>query len=305
MKTLIIGYGSIGARHTRLLSELGSNVAVVSKRNIDFEVVYNTIPEAIKAWQPKYVIVANKTHDHYDTLHQLAQCGYNGIVLVEKPLFAQYQNIPDNNFNQLFVAYNLRFHPILQKLQNMLQNETVISANIYVGQYLPNWRPETDYRSSYSASVSQGGGVLRDLSHELDYINWLFGKWQRIIALGGKYSNLHIDSDDVFAAMVETTNCPVLTLQLNYLDRNTRRFILINTTNHTIMADLVGGVLQIDDQTEKFEVPRDYTYLSQHKAIMSDDTRSVCTAQDGKQVMAMIAAAEQSILKKAWVQSEC
>ena len=32
-------------------------------------------------------------------------------------------------------------------------------------------------RKSYSASKSKGGGVLLDLSHEIDYINWLFGSF--------------------------------------------------------------------------------------------------------------------------------
>ena len=36
---------------------------------------------------------------------------------------------------------------------------------------------KSNYLKSYSASKSKGGGVLLDLSHEIDYINWLFGSF--------------------------------------------------------------------------------------------------------------------------------
>ena len=38
-----------------------------------------------------------------------------------------------------------------------------------------NWRPKQDYHTSYSAYKNKGGGVLLDLSHELDYATWIFG----------------------------------------------------------------------------------------------------------------------------------
>ena len=41
--------------------------------------------------------------------------------------------------------------------------------------YLPHWRPEKDYRTSVSAIPSLGGGALRELSHEFDYLLELFG----------------------------------------------------------------------------------------------------------------------------------
>ena len=53
---------------------------------------------------------------------------------------------------------------------------SVRNVIIEAGNDLRRWRPDTDYKSSVSASARLGGGVLRELSHELDYLMWIFGK---------------------------------------------------------------------------------------------------------------------------------
>lgn len=300
MKALVVGYGSIGSRHARLLTALGCEVAAVSSRNIDFPVHYRTLADAL-AWQPEYVVIANRTSQHYKTLTELAERGFTGTVLVEKPLSHEEDKLPSQEFKRAFVGYNLRFHPVLQKLRTVLQNEKVISVLAYVGQYLPTWRPGSDYRSSYSADINAGGGVLRDLSHELDYLNWLLGGWEQLTAVGGHYSRLEIKSDDVWIIMMHTTKCPLVSVQMNYLDRVARRLVLINTDDHTIEADLVKGTIMIDNTTEEFRTDRDFTYLAQHRAILEDRKESLCTLPEGMEVLHMIHAIERSARQKEWV----
>lgn len=298
---LIVGYGSIGSRHARLLTELGCRTVVVSKRDVDFPARYSDLEHALATEQPDYVVVANATNQHHATLLTLAQLGYTGTVLVEKPLFSDFEVLGKLPFKQIFVAYNLRFHPIIQRLKNLLEGEEILSVQAYVGQYLPDWRPATDYRESYSANASQGGGALRDLSHELDYLLWMLGGWQKVSALGGHLSPLEISSDDVFALMLTTPACPIAMLQLNYLDKLARRTVLINTANHTIEADLIKGVVTLDRQTETFTVGRDDTYRAMHEAVISGKSDSLCSLTEGSEVMRLIAAAEQSAITEEWV----
>lgn len=302
LKAVVIGYGSIGARHARLLTELGCSTAVVSRRKVDFPVSYPGLIEALATGHPNYIVIANMTNQHHGTLSALAQLGYRGLVLVEKPLFSNWVEITPQPFRETFVAYNLRFHPIIQRLKTLLKGEKVLSVQAYVGQHLPDWRPVSDYRISYSASAEQGGGALRDLSHELDYLTWLLGKWQRVSALGGHFSSLEIDSDDTFALMLVTPSCPIVTLQLNYLDRLGRRSILINTTNHTIEADLVRGTITIDREIESFVIARDDTYRTMHEAILSGNTDTLCTLDEGTETLRLIAAAERAAKHGAWVE---
>lgn len=301
MRSLVIGYGSIGSRHTRILKELGYRVAVVSTREIDYELRYNNLEEAICFEKPKYIIVANQTSQHLSTLYELIKLNYKGTILVEKPLFGYSLEMPEHNFKKGFVAYNLRFHPIIQRIYELIKEEKIISVQAYVGQYLPLWRPQTDYRSSYSAKKDLGGGVLRDLSHELDYLNWLLGGWQKLSALGGHFSHLDIDSEDVSSVMMVTNKCPIVTLQMNYLDRVSRREILINTDRNTIKADLVNGVLWLDGQIEEYKIDRDYTYRCQHESILQSKFENICTFEEGLEIVKMIEAIEVSIKDRVWI----
>lgn len=304
MNIIVIGYGSIGSRHARILTDLGYRVAVLSKRKINYPLLYNSITDAIREFNPEYVIIANETSRHLDVLYELIDQDFSGAVLTEKPLCANINAIkhfPKNRLKHLFVAYNLRFHPVIQKLKYILINEKVLSINIYVGQYLPEWRPNTDYRQHYSAIKDLGGGVLRDLSHELDYLNWLFGDWIRLVALGGHYSNLEITSDDLFSIMIEMKNIPIVNIQMNYLDRFSRREIIINTNMHTYKADLVNNQLQIDKQQYSFLYHRDMTYKLLHESILTNNFTDVCSLDEGIETMKMIEAVEQSAKLGRWI----
>ena len=301
MKALVIGFGSIGARHARLLGELGANVAVVSRRDIDVRNAYSTIPEAVADWNPDYVVVASRTHEHRGDFAALAESSFRGTVLMEKPMFDQGDKVPVHKFSRIFVAYNLRFHPVLRQFRELLENTTPYAVHAYVGQCLPDWRPDADYRYGYSAIKAQGGGVLRDLSHELDALNWMLGGWTRMTALGGQYSHLEIDSDDVFSVLFETNRCPVASIQMNYLDSTLNRTIVALTDRGTIRADLVAGTVEFDGETKTFSVEGDGTYIAQHRAALDGGDDVLCTLDEGLDVMRMIDAAEVAVDEKKWV----
>lgn len=301
MKALVVGYGSIGARHARLLMELGCHTAVVTGREVDFPVVYSNLASAVATEKPGYIVIANPTSEHYNTFSTLAQLGYRGTLLVEKPIFHCCLMVPNYSFRNVFVAYNLRFHPIIQRLKTLLRSERILSVHAYVGQYLPDWRPATDYRTSYSASLERGGGVLRDLSHELDYLIWMLGGWKRVSAIGGHFSSLDINSDDIFALMLVTQLCPVVMLQMNYLDRLARRFIIINTSKHTIEADFIRGTITVDRDSQSYTTERDYTYKAMHEEILSNNTGSLCSLEEGIETLRLIEAAEFAAKRNEWV----
>ncbi|WP_298654045.1 Gfo/Idh/MocA family oxidoreductase, partial [uncultured Proteiniphilum sp.] len=68
----------------------------------------------------------------------------------------------------------------------------------------PDWRPNTDYKKSYSAKKEEGGGVSIDLIHEWDYLIYLFGFPQEVYNLQGKFSHLDINSEDLESAINAT-----------------------------------------------------------------------------------------------------
>ena len=298
---LVSGFGSIGQRHVSILREMGQKVHVFSRRKLQEEEYYQNLEAAVSRIEPEYVVIANETSEHESTLKKVLSFEIPKI-LVEKPLFStSIENLPENPKSQVCVAYNLRFHPLLQHLFSEIKEQSIISVQVYVGQYLPDWRPQQDYRKSYSVSRAQGGGVLRDLSHELDYINWLFGPWQAISALGGHYSSLAGDSDDVFCLLLKMERCPAVSLQMNYLDRCGRREITINTDEHTYHLDLVKQEYKKDQEASiLFSSERDETYRNQHTDMLNNNGKLCCSLQEGLDVLRMIDAAEKSAETETW-----
>lgn len=295
--TLVVGLGSIGERHVRVLESIGRRVATVSRRGGG---TFADLTTALARASPDYVVIANETALHAALLESLVSAGYDKIVLVEKPLFAAPQALPTNQFSRLCVGYNLRFHPVASKLRECLAKVHALAVTAYVGQHLATWRPGRDYRATSSASRTAGGGVLRDLSHELDLLLWLFGGWKSVIAAVGHSGTLEIDSDDNAALMLNLVRCPSVTVAMNYLDRHPARVLRIVGESTTFVADLLAATLRCGDDTEAFRGDRDATYLSMHEAVLTGDT-SPCTAEQGLEVVNLIHAAEHSASTGQWV----
>jgi predicted dehydrogenase len=309
MNVLIVGYGSIGQRHARLYRQLGCRVGVVTRRlsvvTLPESEGYATLEAAMQAKAWDIIVIANRTSEHLQTLEELARWQYTGDILVEKPIFDRPVLLSLHDEMRIYVAYNLRFHPIIAKLRELIEGQRLLSAQMYVGQYLPTWRPGRDYTQNYSVSKAAGGGVLRDLSHELDLIQVLFGSWCRLTAIGGKYSHLQGDSDDLFSLLIETDRCPMINVSMNYLDRISQREIIINTDQLTMKADLVKGSLQINQEdVTNIQLDRDSTYLSQHIAMMKRDYRHLCSYTEGLEVVKIIYAAEKAATERTWVYAD-
>lgn len=301
MKALVVGYGSIGARHARLLRDMGLDVCVVSRRAVDWPDCASDIVTGVKTWQPDYVVIASRTHEHHADTDALAGTGFSGKVLLEKPIFEHDRAVPDNAFESLHIAFNLRFHPVLQAMKAALVGARIVSMNIYYGRYLPEWRPSTDYRQGASAKQAEGGGVLRDLSHELDFVTWLGGKWTRLSASGGRFGTLEIDTEDTYTLLIETENCPAAAVQISYLDRTPRRTLVVTTDDFSVSGDLIECSVCIAGGVERFEAGADDTYLAQHHAVLGGDMSTLATPVEARTVSAMIDGAEIASRERIWV----
>ena len=76
----------------------------------------------------------------------------------------------------------MRFHPVIQYLKKEIGKRKINFISINLSSYLPNWRKNIDYKKSNSAKKIFGGGLLLELSHELDYIRWIFGNIKLIFS---------------------------------------------------------------------------------------------------------------------------
>ena len=294
---VVVGLGSIGMRHARILQELGLEVATVSRRDGGD---YASITQAVAGTQPGYVVIATETARHVDNLQELAQTGFHGKVLVEKPLFATPAAPPKYPFAHVSVGYNLRFHPVMTALAERLRGREVITVAAYVGQDIRDWRPGRDHRETASATADAGGGVLRDLSHELDYLMWLFGPWHRVAALGGASGARDIDVDDHLDLLLDMQRAPCVHVHMDYLDRQGIRRIRVNVDDDTIEADLVGSRLTVNGKATEIPNERDQSYRDMHVAAMRGASPA-CSLPEALGVMHLIDSSERALRSKTWV----
>lgn len=303
MKALVVGYGSIGKRHSDILTALGLQVAVVSRREQSNQRWFSDLTIALEEWNSEYVVVASRTSEHVTDMEILAESGYDGLLLIEKPLFNTEAQPPAMLPQQTYIAYNLRFHPVIAALRSALRGVSAFAVNAHVGQYLPHWRPGTDYRVGYSAKRHQGGGALRDLSHEIDLINWLFGPWEQLTADGGKFSDLEIDTDDVFSLILKLKRCPHATISMNYLDTSATRQIFVQTSGGTMRTDLITGTFEVDGKRQTFPMDRNDTFIAQHKAVLNGQLENLCSLNEGIAAMDIILLAERACRERVWMQN--
>jgi predicted dehydrogenase len=297
INAVVIGLGSIGQRHARVLSELGHGVTTVSRRG---DGDYTSIASAIAGAHPGYAVIATETSQHAESLRLLAEADFRGSVLVEKPLFAHAAPAPAYPFASLVVGYNLRFHPVMTAFAELLGGRSAITVSAYVGQDLRDWRPGRDHRTTASATQEAGGGVLRDLSHELDYLLWLFGPWRRVAALGGSSGARDVDVDDHFDLLLEMQRSQAVQVHMDYLDQPGIRKIRVNLATETIEADILGGRLTVNGKAHEYPSERDESYKNMHRAAI-EGRAPICTFAEGLAVMDLIDASERALQSRMWV----
>lgn len=301
LKALVIGYGSIGQRHAQLLTELGLDTACVTKQQRTAHQAFRNISVALKIWSPHYIVIASPTARHASDLTSVLEHEFQGPILIEKPMFSELTTLTKPLTDSVFVGYNLRFLDAVGHLKDIIADQQVLTVSIWNAQYLPDWRPGRDYRTTSSAHQSAGGGVLRDLSHGLDLLLYLFGKINSVQARITHTGTLEIDTEDCVLASLSTNLCETVSMYLSYLDRVPRHEIRVTTTQASIHCDLLSGEITTNNAFSVHVTDRDETFRRMHRAVLRDDRTTVCSVADGMSTVKTISALEQSALAKTLV----
>ncbi len=240
MKILIVGLGSIGRRHIKNLKAVDPSldVAVLRQRSKSSDLgdvgglvsrAFFTQEQAL-AWGPQVAVIANPAPFHISAAMRFAQAGAH--LFIEKPLSVSLDGIEalakvcrDKRLTAM-VGYVLRFSLPLIALKKALDEKIagrVLSVQASVGRYLPQWRPESDYQDNVSARRELGGGVVLELSHELDYVRWLAGEVREVNAMAAHVSDLSIDVEDVAEIHLRHEGGVISHIHLDMLDRAAQR----------------------------------------------------------------------------------
>ena len=321
-RVLIVGLGSIGKRHLRLARELlpAADIRVLRHQRS------NEIPEyangcffAIEdalAFLPHIAVIASPAPFHLATAQALAAAG--GHLLIEKPLSTSVDGVTQllktckEQGNVLLTGYNLRFLPSLQRYRELIGEGVigkVLSVRCEIGQYLPSWRPESDYRQGVTANKALGGGALLELSHEIDYLRWIFGEVEWVTSSLSRQSSLEIDVEDsahlILGFVPQAEEAQLIgTLNLDLIRHDTTRTCVAIGEKGSLRWDgLTGQVMiwragkNVWCELFRYQHHRDDSYKAEWQhllACVSKSTAPLISGEDGLRVIEIIEAARRS-----------
>ncbi len=312
-RVLIVGLGSIGRRHLEVTRQLLPNAQIFVLRRVPdnnlptaADGAFSTLKEAID-FRPQLSIIANPAPFHIDIALVLGGAGSH--LLIEKPLSHTCEGIEElialarNHNLRLQVGYNLRFLSSLARFREYVSSGAVgqvYTVRSEVGQYLPGWRLGKDYRTSVSARRELGGGVLLELSHEIDYLRWIFGDIEWVQASLTKQSNLEIDVEDCAQLILgflpnSEGQQIVANAILDFVRRDTTRYCHVVGSEGSVRWDAVAGKL-IEYRSESgswreifSHVPdQNETYKLQLKNMLEGISHGVPSQIDGVSGLAVI-----------------
>lgn len=319
MKALVIGYGSIGKRHIANLSKIKKmEIIVCTKRKKDNFLkkigckLAPTIKEAIST-KPDFAIICNETRFHLSTAQKLANAGID--FLAEKPLshnlggLSKLLKLVKKKKLITLMGCDLRFNPCIKKIKELVYNNSIgriISAQIELGSYMPDWHPYEDYRKNYASINDLGGGVLLTCIHELDYLYWFLGKVNEVISITGKFSDLDIDVEDFSAILMKFKNNTIAEIHLDYFQKPTYRRCKLSGTKGTIYWDSDDNQVKIFDFKKnkwisKIKLAQNYNdnfafqdELNHFLFCLNNNKSSINTIEDGARVLQIVDSIKKS-----------
>ena len=261
---LIVGYGSIGKRHLEnFLQFKDIRLTVYTKRN-DLQLlkkkgikVSNSLTECLKE-NPDIGVIANETSLHTPIAIKLAKEGLD--LFLEKPLSNSLKDIEKLRAivkkNKLItqMGCNLRFHPCIKKIKNLIEQQKIgkiISAQVQCCSYLPDYHRWEDYRKSYAARKDLGGGVILTQIHEIDYMYWFFQEVENVISISGKFSDLDVTAEDYVSSLLKFKNKIIGELHMDYFQRPNFRSCKIRGTKGEIYWNSDNNCVNIFNMNKK------------------------------------------------------
>jgi len=239
----ILGAGSAGIRHSKKLSELGFRPTIYSRRNDAEE--FSQRMKSSNGWADfDHLIVALETASHLPMLLNLANSKFQGKVLVEKPGLITMAHLDQLRGLDVQVAYNLRYLEGLRYVTEEMRDDQTISAAVVCHSNLKNWREDWNRQGQYSKSAALGGGVLFDLSHEIDYFLGVFGEPQGLAGFGGRFGDVTTDADDTWKVAARFDQGYVVSIDLSFVSHHEERKFQVNQAGKSLSIDLRSGLVE-------------------------------------------------------------
>jgi predicted dehydrogenase len=282
---LLIGSGNIAIRHA-------SNIKLISKKNKIFFLTQNNSRsfkdlcrrnnfycfKDIKYLKKMFffsIFICTSSRDHLKYFNKFYH--FTNNFFIEKPIsnkLSKAIKIYNSNKKIIQIGYNLIFDAKLKYLKNYICSNKKKNGKLYriecgVGHCLTQWRLHRDYKKTVSANKDLGGGVLLELSHEINYLIWLFGRIAKISAGIHKISKLKVNVEDYATKNLIFKNNLIGTLNIDFIRKDKTRYLNLIFEKSTISLDFVANYIKINDGNKvniiKFKLDDNQSYIDQFK----------------------------------------
>lgn len=282
MKFLIIGFGSIGRRHTKLLYErrdIAVGVFDINKslerevKKIGKEILFfKSLEEALK-WKPEIAIVSTPDIYHAENAILCMKAGIN--VLCEKPLADTVENgikmvkTARKYKKVLGVGYSERFRPSIEYIEKLVRNGklgNLVGGRAMVGTYNTLLCAKTDYY------IKQFGSLLLAYTHEFDFLRAIFGEVEDIKCYAHNLGKKKLKANPSLAVSVlKYKNGSIVSVHMDYLQHPQRRSLEVFGDLKTVELDLQTDIMKMFSsdkegyQVLSFDPDRDTRIKKEHQ----------------------------------------
>ena len=286
-RVVVVGIGSIGRRHARLLD--GRSDIEVEWCEPNQKLVADAVHEirapgclhrdfdAMIATAPAMVVLATPHHLHAEQSIKALEAGAH--VLCEKPMADRPEAArrmlaaATTSGRVLSIGFQLHFHPGLRRLEELIASGAlgaIAHLHCRVGSYVTLANSRTRYQHSLE------GALMFDYAHQSDLLHWLL----HTVPVGVYAVGAHLDSPELHSnPNVLSLNFdyarPLLgTIHLNYLQAPERHEYEVVGDKGWAVLDLAAANLTIGLRdgarkwVESLAVSRDSLYVAEHQAFL-------------------------------------
>jgi predicted dehydrogenase len=318
-RIVVVGLGSMGRRHTRLLlARTDVSVEVVEPDSGALEFARGQLGplnahanfEAMLRSAPEAVLVASPTGFHADQAVGALESGAH--VFCEKPMSdnladaVRMKQAADRSGKVLNIGFHLHFCEGLVALKSLIDRGelgTVLYAHMRVGTYITLVNSISRYQSR------QDGSLMLDYSHQPDLLWWLFGAVPRTVYTAGfQGGNMEFTSrPNVAEILCEYEAHFLATIHLNYLQMPERHEYEVVGDEGWAVFDFNHGVLRVGRRREQtvteflHGVDKDSMVRAEHQAFLdavAGRGKPETSAADGLVSTAICEAAVESWRKR-------
>jgi predicted dehydrogenase len=253
-RVLVVGLGSIGQRHARLLSERMDvelhicdmiethRVDTVSALVNPFVFQYSHFPDALLA-KPDIVFICLPNQLHVPIGLQAIENGAD--VFVEKPISDSIEAAEklvaaaELNGRFLQVGYMLRLDEGLCKMKNIVDADGIgnlVGGRAMIGTYITLLNARSPDREKNPNSL------IVDYTHELDFIRWFFGEVVEIKAMAACIGDLKLKAvPNLFQMILKMKSNALVQVHMDYIQFPQRRIFEVYGDRGTLSYDFMSG----------------------------------------------------------------